>query len=471
MSADEKIVKAIELLNNLLGQSRVISDQTSMVIYARDLLPPGLADLREGRIGNLPAAVCFPETKEEVAKIISRAREHKIPVIGFGAGSGVLGGTVPKTGGILVDLKRMRKVRSINRTNHTVEVEAGVMGEDLERQLNREQFTLGHFPSSVYCSTVGGWLSNRSAGQLFSKYGKIEDLVISLEGVLADGSIFHTRDTPRAATGPDLDQLLDGSEGTLPVITSAVLAISPLPAQKFYRGFAFRDVPSGLSAMRNLLQKELTPAVLRLYDPMDTGFNKNQLAGPDAGCLMIVGYEGANPEMTALKSRLGFARLAELGGKDLGEEPGKKWLEHHYSVSYNQSKILAQPGALLDTIELSVIWADALALYEKVSQGISRLGLVMAHFSHAWREGVCIYFSFALGEPDPEKLKAKHLEAWQAAMQPCLELGAAISHHHGIGLHRAEWLKQEFGAGHEILSKLKHELDPEGILNPEKLGF
>ena len=471
MSTDNKIVKALEWLGNLLGKNRVISDQASLVIYSRDIFMPGYLDLREGKIQNLPAAACFPETVEEVAKVISRARENRIPVIAYGAGSGVLGGTIPVTGGIMLDLKRMREIRSVNKIAHTVEVEAGVMGEDLERHLIREGFTLGHFPSSIYCSTMGGWLSTRSAGQLSAKYGKIEDLVISLEGVLADGSVFHTRNTPRSATGPDLDQILVGSEGTLAIITAAVLAISPLPAKKIYRGFAFNDVPSGLEAMRVLLQKELVPAALRLYDPIDTGFNQAKLSGPDSGCLLVIGYEGANDELTELKSKLGFARLLEMGATDLGEAPGLKWLEHRYAVSYNRSKIMASPGALLDTIEVSVIWRDALELYQKVAAAVSKLGLVMAHFSHAWREGVCIYFSFLVNDPDPEKLRQKHLEAWKTAMEACLEIGASISHHHGIGLHRAEWLKKELGVGHEILQKLKNEIDPHHILNPEKLGF
>jgi len=471
MAKNDQMLEMINLLNQLLGKGRVISDQTSMIIYARDIFMPGFIDLRQGKIPDLPSAVCYPETSQEVAKIISRARENQVPIIAFGAGSGVLGGTIPRDNEIIIDLKRMRKIRGINKINHTVEVEAGAMGEDLERALNREGFTLGHFPSSIYCSTIGGWLSTRSAGQFSAKYGKIEDLVISLEGVLADGSIFHTRKTPRSATGPDLDQILVGSEGTLGIITSALLAISPLPEKRFYRGFGFADVKTGLEAMRVLMQKELTPAVLRLYDPIDTGFNKTKLKGPDSGCLLVAGYEGANNELTELKARLGFQKLKETGGADLGEEPGLKWLEHRYAVSYNQSKILAQPNTLLDTIEVSVIWKDALELYQKALPGIGKLGLAMAHFSHAWPEGVCIYFSFVVSDSDPEKLREKHLQAWQEAMESCLSIGASISHHHGIGLFRAEWLKKELGAGHEILRKLKKEIDQGLILNPGKLGL
>jgi len=471
----KKILEAINLLIGLVGKERVKFDQTSMIIYAKDIFIPGYVDLRLGQTPRtlLPAAVCFPQSTEEVAKIVSRLRKNNIPLVAYGAGSGVLAAAAPVHGEVILDLKRMNKVRSINRVNHTCEAEAGIIGQDLERELNKAGFTLGHFPSSIYCSTLGGWLSTRSAGQLSAKYGKVEDMVIALEGVLADGSVFRTRATPRAATGPDLDQVLVGAEGTLGIITAALLSISPLPAAQIYRGFGFDNVDGGLEAMRVLIQKELVPALLRLYDPLDTRFNAKKLSGPETGCLLVAGYEGANKELTELKARLGFKLLQDKGGKDLGEEPGKQWLTHRYSVSYNQSKILAEPANLLDTIEVSVNWRDAAELSRKVMAGISRVGLVMAHFSHGWRDGVCIYFSFLVKEPgeNQEKLIEKHAQAWDAAMDACLEMGASISHHHGIGIHRAKWLKKELGAGHQILNKIKNEIDPQSIFNPGKLGL
>jgi len=468
-----QIGEAINLLVHLFGKDRVKLDHTSLVIYSRDIFMPGFLDLRQGKISNLPAAVCLPESTEEVAKVVRKLKEKNIPVIPYGAGSGVLGGVIPVKGGVIIDLKKMNKLRAVNKTSLTCEAEAGIIGENLERELNRQGFTLGHFPSSIYCSTVGGWLSTRSAGQNSAKYGKIEDLALSLEGVLPDGSVFHTRAVPRSATGPDLDQVLIGAEGTLGIITAATLAISPLPATQIYRGFAFAKTGAGIEAMRALVQKELTPAVLRLYDPIDTAFNKHKLSGPDSGCLLVVGYEGANKQMTELKASLGFKLIQDMTGRDLGEDPGRKWLAHRYAVSYNQSKILAQAGNLLDTIELSVVWRDALALHEKIMAAAAGQGLIMAHFSHAWRDGVCVYFSFLVNDPvaDQEKLREKHARVWETVMGACLETGASISHHHGIGLWRAKWLKQELGVGHEILDRIKKEIDPQSVFNPGKLGL
>jgi len=469
MTEENKIAQVIELLVNLLGRERVVSDHASMVIYSREIFMPGSIGLSQGKIQNLASALCYPESVDEVSKIISRARANRIPVIVFVAGSGVLVGTAPSHNGIIIDLKRMKKIRAINRTNHTVEVESGVMCEDLERALNQEGFSLGHFPGSFYHSTVGAWLSTSSAGQISAKYGRIKDMVISLEGTLADGSIFRTRRTPRSATGPDIDQILLGSDATLAIITSAVLNIFPLPEKKNYRGFGFADVKSGLDAMRELMQKELTPAVLTLFDPAGTKFNQEKLSGPSSGCLLVVGYEAANSELSELRARLGFERLKQMGGTDLGEEPGLKWLEHRYSLPFNQSKAVSQSDTLVDTIEVSVIWKDSFALYEKVVNEISKFGIAMAHFSHACREGVYIYFSFAVSDSDPEKLKEKQQKVWESTMESCLTIGASVSNYPGISLRRAQWLKQELGVGHELLQKLKKEIDPDNILNPGKL--
>ena len=467
----ENSKSAVAGLSKILGPGKVKSDRVSLLSYSRDIYPLGYLELREGKISHLPWAICFPENIEEVRAIILWAQENQVPLVPYGAGSGVLAGAVPFEGGVVVDLKRMNRIRSINSTNLTCEAEAGIFGEVLERNLNQKGFTLGHFPASMYCSTLGGWLSTRSAGQLSAKYGKIEDLVIALEGVLADGSIFHTSATPRSATGPDLDQVLVGSEGTLAIITSALITIHHLPQVRFYRGFQFPELKPALEAMRLLMQKDLSPALLRLYDELDTKFNAVKLGVPASGCLLIAGFEGLDREVMELKSRLGWEIISRLGGKDLGEEPGKRWLEHRYSVSYQQSRILTQPNTLLDTIEVSISWARALELYNLVMEKIKNLGLIMAHFSHSWREGVCIYFSLLLTGDNSEQLKNQYQKVWELVMESVLSLGGSISHHHGIGYHRGRWLKKELGEGHRILEQIKKNLDSNFILNPGKLGF
>jgi alkyldihydroxyacetonephosphate synthase len=196
-----------------------------------------------------------------------------VPIVPYGGGSGVCGGAVPLYGGITIDTKRMQQVRSVRDAELVCDVEAGLSGERFERELARRGYTFGHFPSSIYCSTVGGWLATRAAGQLSTKYGKIEDRVVGLSLVTGRGEIIETDGPHRALRGPSWTQLVLGSEGTLGVITSARLRVAPAPQLRVFRGFEVDDVEAGLQAIRRVLQRGLRPAVVRLYDELDTLMN------------------------------------------------------------------------------------------------------------------------------------------------------------------------------------------------------
>ena len=180
---------------------------------------------------------------------------------------------MPLFGGITIDTKRMQQLRSVRGDELICDVEAGLNGERFERELERRGYTFGHFPSSIYCSTVGGWLATRAAGQLSTKYGKVEDRVAGLTVVTGRGEVIETDGPNRALRGPNWTQLLVGSEGTLGIITSARLRVSPAPQLRVFRGFEVDDVAAGIEAIRRVLQKGLRPAVVRLYDELDTLMN------------------------------------------------------------------------------------------------------------------------------------------------------------------------------------------------------
>jgi alkyldihydroxyacetonephosphate synthase len=237
-------------------------------MVAHDLWPRRLIDRREGRPPTLPARVWWPEDDEQVARIVRSARRHKRPVVPFGAGSGVCGGVSPTTESWILDMKRMSRFVELDESRGLCTVEAGLNGERFERLLNARGWSLGHFPSSIYCSTVGGWLAARSAGQLSSRYGKIEDLVVSLEGV--DGRGQHIRAAiDDNATGPGALRLLVGSEGGLVVITRATFRVHRLASHRWLRGFAFEPLEDAVTAVQRLLQSGEAPSVLRVYDPLD----------------------------------------------------------------------------------------------------------------------------------------------------------------------------------------------------------
>ncbi len=261
-------------LEAIFGARRVSFRTVDLETYARDMWPRMLLAHREGTPApHRPHAVVWPEHVREVVSVVKLAREHRIPIIPYGGGSGVCGGAVPILGGITIDMKRMQQLRTVRSDELVCDVEAGLNGERFERELERRGYTFGHFPSSIYCSTVGGWLATRAAGQLSTKYGKVEDRVAGLTVVTGRGEVIETDGPTRALRGPSWTQLICGSEGTLGIITSARLRVSPAPQLRVFRGFEVDDIPAGVDAIRRILQKGLRPAVVRLYDELDTLLN------------------------------------------------------------------------------------------------------------------------------------------------------------------------------------------------------
>lgn len=255
-------------LRAVLGPHRVSTRPDDRAVYARDMWTRGLLAIAAGQPpGQTPGVIVWPETTAEVQAIVRIARSHGVPLVPFGAGSGVTGAAVPTAGGLVLDMKRMRALH-IDAERSLITCEPGLLGSHLEDRLNRRGLTLGHFPSSIMCSTVGGWLATRGAGQMSTKYGKVEDLVQSLEVVTGTGEHLHLDSGDHG--GPDLLQLFIGSEGTLGIITRATFLVRPLPAARRLRGYWFADVASGCGAIRHLLQLGLRPAVVRLYDELDT---------------------------------------------------------------------------------------------------------------------------------------------------------------------------------------------------------
>jgi alkyldihydroxyacetonephosphate synthase len=261
-------------LEAIFGPRRVSTRAVDLETYARDMWPRLLIEHRDGMPApQRPYAVVWPEHVREVVAVVKLAREHAIPIVPYGGGSGVCGGAVPIRGGITIDTKRMQQLRAVHADELICDVEAGLNGERFERELERRGYTFGHFPSSIYCSTVGGWLATRAAGQLSTKYGKVEDRVAGLTVVTGRGEMIETDGPSRALRGPSWTQLVCGSEGTLGIITSARLRVSPAPQLRVFRGFEVEDIAAGVNAIRRVVQRGLRPAVVRLYDELDTLIN------------------------------------------------------------------------------------------------------------------------------------------------------------------------------------------------------
>ncbi|MBI3893898.1 MAG: FAD-binding oxidoreductase [Candidatus Wallbacteria bacterium] len=487
----------------IFGEGAVSGRVEERIAYSRDLWPRGHLWMRQGRVPYPADWVVWPTAEQQLVRLVEMANRLRVPLVPYGAGSGVCGGTVPVHGGVMVDLKRMSSILSLEERSMLVRAQGGILGQVLETHLNARGFTMGHFPSSIYCSSLGGYLATRSAGQLSTRYGKIEDMVIGLKAVLASGEVYETRAAPRHATGPDLLQLLVGSEGTLGIITEGTMRLHRVPESRRFRGVMFNDIEGGMEAIRLILQKELRPAAVRLYDELDTfivggkskqkekkgfaaflskvqksveyrmlawpelvGFFEKMLGG---SCLLVLAFEGPG-ELTRLEESLALELCAGLGGRDLGPEPGKHWWEHRYDVSYRQSPLLEE-GYFVDTFEVASTWDHLPTLYRNVRQALAGKVVVMAHFSHAYVEGCSIYFTFAGKGGDETATEALYEEVWRLAMETALASGATLSHHHGVGMSKAAFMGRQLGSGLDMLKKIKKALDPNDILNPGKLGF
>jgi alkyldihydroxyacetonephosphate synthase len=486
------------------------------IAYARDLWPRHHLAVSEGRIAeHRPGVVVWPASTEEVAAVVRFCAGEGLPLVPFGAGSGVCGGVLPDPRTVVLDLKRLSRRRSLDRRDPSVEIEAGALGVRFEEELNAEGFTLGHFPSSILCSTVGGWVAARSAGQCSGRYGKIEDMVAALECVVGDGEVVRLE---RRVHGPDLTPLIIGSEGVLGVVTAARLRLHPAPPARAFGAFSFPGVEAGWTAMQAMFQAGLRPAVARLYDPFDSFIARMGAArrrrrgeageapaepaeprphpsGPGAGAKVLrgllrapglvnqlVGAVGARVlrgatlilvfEGTAREGAEDLARAAAIAGragaKPLGEAPARRWLEHRYSVSYRQAPVF-MAGAFSDTMEVAATWSRLGPLYRAVREALGRHVFVMAHLSHAYPDGCSIYFTFAGAAPTVAEAEARYDEAWRAALDAAIGAGGTLSHHHGVGRSKAPRLGAELGLGADVVRALRRALDPAGVMNPGNL--
>ncbi|HEU4407415.1 MAG TPA: FAD-binding oxidoreductase [Polyangiaceae bacterium] len=493
---------ALSSIRRALPSLRASAEPVDLGAYGRDLWPRHHLDVRAGRApGAPPAAAVWPRTTEEVAAVVRLCRDEGWPLVPFGAGSGVCAGVLPGARAIVLDLKAMAAERALFADAPAVEVEAGALGITFEEGLERRGYTAGHFPSSILCSTVGGWLAARGAGQCSGKYGKIEDMVAGLEFVDGRGEAHVLR---RRTTGADLTPLLVGSEGTLGVITAATLRLHPAPAARAYRAFAFPSFEAGAAAIREAYQAGLRPAVTRLYDPFDTLLARassrrkggrhgggpgageralraalrspalfNQLAGAAARALggrslLVLVFEGAAGEVAEDAARAD--RLCEgAGARPLGEGPARRWFAHRYSVSYRQAPVF-RAGLFSDTFEVAAPWARVAGVYEAVRRALGRHVFVMAHLSHAYPDGSSLYFTFAGSAPDDGASAALYDRAWRDALDAAVGAGATISHHHGVGRSKAPRLGAELGLGVEVVSALRRAFDPAGLFNPGALA-
>jgi alkyldihydroxyacetonephosphate synthase len=475
-----------------LGAEHVRDDREARVRHAAGRSYPDLVRLRTGNLADAPDAVLEPGSAADVAAVLAACAEARIAVVPFGGGTSVVGGVEPFADGfaalVALDLRRLDRVLAVDSVSLTARLEAGLFGPEAERRLGEEGLTLGHFPQSFEYSTVGGWVATRSAGQASTGYGRIDELV---EGVrmLAPAGEVDGRAVPGTAAGPDLRELVVGSEGVLGVITEATLRVRPLPEARRYEGWSFSSFAEGCEALRTMEQADASPDVARLSDEQETRLSMAlastgsaaervgraylRMRGQEGGCLAIMGFEGEEDDVERRRLRTG-ALLRAGGGVALGRRPGAAWLRGRYAGPYLRDGLMDH-GTFVETLETATTWSNLPVLYAAVGDALRRSlsergtpPLVMCHVSHLYRSGASLYYTFLARQQDDP------IEQWRAAKSAACDAivasGGTITHHHAIGRDHAPWMKAEVGElGVELIRAAKERLDPAGVMNPGKL--
>jgi alkyldihydroxyacetonephosphate synthase len=465
-----------DALAGVVGSDHVLADHESRVRHTRGKSTPDLLRLRAGEATDAPDLVLVPGNHEEVEGLLAVCSAHRVAVVPFGGGTSVVGGLTPEvdgfSGAVAVDLRRMNALGTLDEASRLAELGPGLRGPQAEALLAERGFTIGHFPQSFEYATLGGFAAARSSGQASAGYGRFDELVMGLRLAAPAGTLVLGR-APKSAAGPDLRQLILGSEGAFGVITSLTVAIRPAPQERVYEGWRLASFQDGMAVLRSLVQDGPRPTVLRLSDEAETALNlarPSEVGGPSAGGVMaIVGYEGTASEVASRRSAA-TEILASAGGR-LEEGAGEHWARERYRGPYLRDALL-DAGALVETLESVTFWSSVPRLYEAVAgalrETLTAAGtppVVLCHVSHVYPAGASLYFTVACAQTDDP------VGQWQAAKSAAsdaiLAAGGSITHHHAVGRDHLPWYAQEIGElGVGVLRAVKASLDPEGIMNP-----
>jgi alkyldihydroxyacetonephosphate synthase len=461
-------------LVDIVGDGHVLLDHETRLHRTRGKSTPDLLKLRHGDGLDSPDAVVRPCTHDEVAAVIEWCVRRHVALVPFGGGTSVVGGLVAQREGfagvISLDLVRFDKLVEVDHESMTAVLEPGLRGPQAEALLAAEGLTLGHFPQSFEYATIGGFAVTRSSGQSSAGYGRFDSLVVGLRMATPQGTL-ELGSSPANAAGPDLRELVMGSEGAFGVVTSVRLRVRRLPAVKVYDAWQFASFADGAAAMRTLAQDGMLPTVIRLSDEGETAINlarPAEVGGESAGgCLMIAGYEGTQEAVDARRTSC-TSRLEGLGGTNLGEDGGKAWAEGRFHGPYLRDSLL-DVGVLVETLETVTFWSNLDHVYQSVKDALtSSLGdatIVLCHISHVYETGASLYFTVATRQADDPL--AQWLAAKAAASDAMVHGGASITHHHAVGRDHKPWLAEEIGpVGVLMLRAVKERLDPTGVLNP-----
>jgi len=471
----------------------VTPDPEIRLRHSRGQSLPDWVALNAGRIEAFPDGVAFPTSSEQVQELLQFTQQCGASLIPYGGGTSVVGHINPLAGAkpvLTVSMAKMERLLDLDETSRLATYEAGVPGPQLEAQLNKRGYTLGHFPQSFEYSTLGGWIATRSSGQQSYQYGRIEQL-------FAGGSLETPRGRlelpayPASAAGPDLRELVLGSEGRIGVITRAQVRVTLAPQAEAFYGMFFPSWQAGCAAVRAIAQAPIPVSMLRLSNPQETETTLilsgkswidlaerglRLLGQGEARCLLIFGASGTASHVRATR-RAVQSICRQHQGLFVGTIVGRTWEKSRFLSPYLRNT-LWQRGVAVDTLETALTWSGvapaAQAIPQSIEQASARFDervLVMTHLSHIYRDGASIYITYLFRRsPDPDEV----LERWRAMKEAASRViqshHGTISHQHGVGLDHAAYLPAEKGTlGMAALRAVCQTFDPAGMMNPGKL--
>jgi alkyldihydroxyacetonephosphate synthase len=508
MSLDDLSIPAPMISDQLLaelidavGAENAVKDDLDRLVHTYGKSLRDLLRIRAGDIPRVPDVVVYPGNEAEVQLIVDRAVAADTVIIPYGGGSNISGSLhAPEDETrtvISVDLGRLNQVIDIDEDSGLARIQAGAQGPDLEEQLGKQGWTLGHFPDSFTHSTLGGWVATRSSGMQSDKYGDISDIARGMR-VVMPGKVLEVRPLPHTSTGPSVREMVLGSEGRLGVITEVTVQVHRIPEVRLILGYLFPSWEASLAAMHDISTSDAHPSITRVSDARETAFSfatrkkssrisissliskglmkvlERRGWDLDAVCLSFIGHEGGKAHV-ARQKKIVKDIVSRHGGIVVGKGPGELYDQKKFDTPYIRDFLLDR-GAVGDVSETAAPWSKLLPLYnnviaaaEKIYARLGVTGWIMCHLSHSYHSGACLYFTFAFKHDGVDPL-GQYEPLKNAIQQAFVDCGGTLSHHHAVGTEHAAWLEQDISApGVHMIDGLFTAMDPGRNFNPGKI--
>ena len=460
---------AVNCLRRSLGSQSVFTDEKTVDFHSADALNPSRAYHTDPSAWSAPLGVVFPQSTDEVSEIVRVANRYETPIVPYGGGTGVMGAAVPPEGAIVIDMQRMNKVRTVSEEDRIAWAEAGVVLEDLDAVLANHRLMLGHDPYSKPIATVGGAVSTDGVGYLAARYGSMGAQVAALEVVLPTGDAMTTKAMAKPASGPDLNALFIGSEGTLGIITAAALHVFPLPEHRRFATVSFNTFEDGFHAVAEMFSIGLRPALTDLTEE------------PGDSVLLYLVFEGYKEEVDAQETRA-LRICKEHGGSDIGpDETIEYWKSRHNSGEVYKQEILqlsprerwsrwwADRGHW-DYLHLALPVSSVLEFRRRVEEISGRNNVAAREYS-VWTDPGLFSFIMTGARLESDPGQDRFVETVDAVLRLAQQMGGAMEYCHGVGLKLSHLVQEEWGSRLDTARRIKRALDPHNLMNPGKLGL